>query len=66
MKLVLTSADADEWSRHIDIPFYEATIETNAHNLSLIFADLAVDRADIGDTPFVVASDGPDHKFPIS
>jgi hypothetical protein len=43
MRLVSESAEAGRWSRSLEIPFYEAAIETNGHNLSLVFADLVVD-----------------------
>jgi hypothetical protein len=31
-------------SRELDPPFHEATIETNSHHISLVFADLLVDE----------------------
>ncbi|GIH05816.1 hypothetical protein Rhe02_38830 [Rhizocola hellebori] len=55
MKLVPGSAEAEQWSREIGIPFYEATIETNGHNLSLVFSDLLVETARVGHAPFVVS-----------
>ena len=58
MTLVMDSPDAEWWSGEIGIPFYEAAIETNGHNLSLIFSDLAVDTVDVGYAPFVVADGG--------
>lgn len=64
MKLVMESADANRWSRSLGIPFYEAAIETNGHNLSLVFADLVVDVIGEGHSPFVVPDDGPDFKVP--
>jgi hypothetical protein len=63
MKLVPDSAEAERWSREVGIPFREATIETNGHNLSLVFSDLAVQVVEPGDTPFVVPRGGPDGKF---
>jgi hypothetical protein len=66
MKLVPESAEATVWSRELGLPFYEAAIETNGHNVSLIFSDLVVDTVDVGHTPFVVAEDGPDFKIPLS
>ncbi len=45
MKLVPDSAEARRWSREIGLPFHEATIETNGHNLSLLFSDLTVQAA---------------------
>lgn len=65
-KLQLDSDEAQAWSAHLDRPFYEAKIETNGHNLSLIFADLEVEPVEAGVTPFVIPREGgPDFKFPI-
>jgi len=54
MKLVQDSADAARWSRELGLPFHEATIETNSHNISLVFSDLTVDTVETGYTPFVI------------
>ena len=54
MKLVPDSVDAERWSHDLGIPFHEAAIETNGHNISLVFADLVVDTVDVGHAPFVV------------
>lgn len=62
MRPVSASADAQQWSHDLGIPFYEASIETNGHNLSLVFADLIVDTVSAGHTPFVVSDTGPDAK----
>lgn len=61
MSLVEDSADAQKWSRDLGIPFHEATVETNGHNISLIFADLVVNVIAAGYAPFVVPGDEPDH-----
>ncbi len=66
MKLVLDSADAGLWSRELGLPFYEATIETNGHNVSMVFSDLTVHAVDAGYAPFVVPEGGPDFKIPIA
>jgi hypothetical protein len=65
MKLMEESADAQQWSRDLGLPFYEATIESNGHNISLVFADLVVDVIGSGYATFVVPSSGPDLKIPI-
>jgi hypothetical protein len=65
MKLVADSAEAERWSHELGLPFYEATIETNGHDVSLVFSDLIVQTVDAGYAPFVVAEDGPDFKVPI-
>jgi len=36
MKLVSESHDAERWSRSLGVPFYEAAVETNGHNLQLV------------------------------
>ncbi len=35
-------------------PFHEVVIETNGHNLALVFSDLRVDAVSPGTTPFVI------------
>ncbi|WP_378742227.1 hypothetical protein [Nocardia brasiliensis] len=63
--LRLDSEEAATWSAQLRLPFYEAKIETNGHNLSLIFADLEVESVTAGTVPFVVpAKGGPDFKIP--
>jgi hypothetical protein len=51
MKLVGDSADAQRWADELGIPFYEATLETNCHDISLIFSDLIVDVVGTGHAP---------------
>jgi hypothetical protein len=65
MKLVPRSAEAGQWSRDLGLRFHEAVIETNGHNLSLVFSDLTVDAVPPGHAPFVVPEDGPDGKIPL-
>ncbi|MGH3327928.1 MAG: HalD/BesD family halogenase [Streptomycetales bacterium] len=55
MSLREESAEADSWSRDVGIPFFEARIETNGHNLELIFSDLAVTQVEPGFAPFVIS-----------
>jgi hypothetical protein len=65
MRLVRESAEAERWSRSLKIPFHEAAVEANGHNLSLVFADLVVDVVAAGHAPFVVQDDGPDFKISL-
>lgn len=65
MKLVPDSADAQRWARELGLPFHEAAIETNGHNLTLIFSDLTVQAVEPGSTPFAVPGGGPDAKVPL-
>ncbi|BCJ70189.1 hypothetical protein [Polymorphospora rubra] len=54
MDLVADSAEARQWSRDLDLPFHEAAIGTNGHNISLVFSDLVVDVIPVGHAPFVM------------
>jgi hypothetical protein len=65
MKLLPASAEAGRWSRELGVPFREAVIETNGHNLCLVFSDLVVETVAPGHAPFVVPDDGPDWKVPM-
>jgi hypothetical protein len=42
------SPTAAEWSRRLGRPMHEVRIETNAHNLTLVFHELRVHRTDEG------------------
>lgn len=44
---------------------FEARIETNGHNLELMFSDMVVTRVEPGFTPFAVPDSGPDFKIPL-
>ena len=66
MRLVPDSADARRWSRELGIPLHEAAIETNGHDIRLVFSDLTVQTVDAGHAPFAVPDDGPDFKIPIA
>lgn len=65
MRLLDESDDAQQWSRDLGLPFYEASIETNAHKISLVFADLVVDIIGSGYAPFVVPDGGSDFTIAI-
>lgn len=65
MKLVPDSAEAQRWSCELGLPFHEAAIETNGHNVYLIFSDLTVQAVQPDDAPFVVPESGPDFKIPL-
>jgi hypothetical protein len=43
LKLVADSVGATRWSRDLGLPFHEASVETNCHNISLVLSDLVVD-----------------------
>ncbi|MGI5505361.1 hypothetical protein [Lentzea sp. CA-135723] len=53
-KVVADSAAAQAWSKRLGMPMHEVVIEANGHHISLVFADLVVDRVEPGHTPFVV------------
>jgi hypothetical protein len=54
MTLIAESPKAQQWADALKVPFHEATIETNGHNISLVFSDLTVDVIRPGHAPFVV------------
>ncbi|MFD6438083.1 hypothetical protein [Streptomyces venezuelae] len=51
--LVRDSKAAERWSKEIGIDFHEVRIETNAHDLTLVFSDLEVSEVPVGYAPFV-------------
>ncbi len=53
MRLVEDSTEAVRWTSDLDLQFHEALIETNGHNISLVFSDLSVRVVDVGYAPFV-------------
>lgn len=59
MKLVSPSEDATRWEEAIGVPFHEVSIETNGHNINLVFSDLSVRVLPPGNTPFTVPDGGP-------
>jgi hypothetical protein len=65
IRLLPGTAEAREWSEQLGRPFHEVLIETNGHNISLVFSDLEVAKTDPGHVPFVVPISGPDSKFPL-
>ncbi len=56
-KVVPNSERARRWFEAIGVPFHEARIETNAHVINLVFADLEVTTVEPGHAPYVVARD---------
>jgi hypothetical protein len=51
--LLPESEAARRWSKAVGIDFHEVRIETNAHDLTLIFSDLQVSEVQVGYAPFV-------------
>jgi hypothetical protein len=47
------------------VSFHEVLIETNGHNIRLVFSDLEVTTVDPGYSPFTVPKGGPDFKIPL-
>ncbi|MFE5828901.1 hypothetical protein ACFQ67_08655 [Streptomyces sp. NPDC056488] len=52
-ELRLRSEAALNWSKAVGIDFHEVRIETNAHDLTLLFSDLEVSEVPVGYAPFV-------------
>lgn len=63
--LLPESHETREWSKDLGRRFHHVQVETNGHNISLVFADLKVETLQPGDVAFVVPSSGPDGKVPI-
>lgn len=65
-RVVPDSPRAGHWARALGVPFHEVRIETNGHNLTLVFSELVVEPVGAGYSPFTVGSSGPDFKIPLS
>jgi len=52
-KLLPESEATRRWSNALGVDFHEVRIETNAHNLTLLFSDLQVSEVPVGYAPFV-------------
>jgi hypothetical protein len=52
-KLLPGSKATHRWSKVLGIDFHEVRIETNAHNVTLLFSDLQVSEVPVGYAPFV-------------
>ncbi|MEV6107446.1 hypothetical protein AB0M28_22465 [Streptomyces sp. NPDC051940] len=55
--IVTDSAVAAMWTEAIGLDFHEVRIETNAHDLRLVFSDVAVSELTTGYAPFTVIDD---------
>lgn len=55
--LVPNSSRARSWSRSLGTDFHELRVASNAHEMSLVFADLVVEEVDDGYAPFVVEAE---------
>lgn len=64
-KFVDESVPARTWAEDLGIPFFEVRVETNGHNLNLVFSDLKVERVAAGYSPFVVGEPFWDGKIPL-
>lgn len=60
MQFVSPSADASHWEGVLGVPFYEVFIETNGHNINLVFSGLSVRQVASGYAPFTAPPGGPD------
>jgi len=53
-KVVADSDRARRWKATIGLDFHEARIQTNAHDITLVFTALEVSKLEVGYAPFVV------------
>jgi len=65
MQMMAESKETRDWAALLGLPFHEVLIETNGHNIALVFSDLRVSTVEPGSAPFVVPLTGPDGKFPL-
>ncbi|MFF7725799.1 hypothetical protein [Streptomyces sp. NPDC008001] len=52
-RLLPGSEATRRWSNALGVDFHEVRMETNAHNLTLLFSDLQVSEVPVGYAPFV-------------
>ncbi|MFG2081745.1 hypothetical protein ACGFI5_15415 [Micromonospora tulbaghiae] len=57
-RIVEESPAAQRWAEAIGLEFHEVRIETNTHDLTLLFSDLQVGEPPPGYRPFAVDQDG--------
>jgi len=55
-ELVADSQVAARWATELGIPFHEVRVETNGHNLTLVYSDLRVEPAPHDYVPFRVGA----------
>jgi hypothetical protein len=65
-RLVTDSGRTGHWSQALGLDFHEVTVETNGHNLTLVFSDLEVTEVVEGYSQFTVGTGGPDFKIPLA
>ncbi|OSP29001.1 hypothetical protein B7767_40015 [Streptomyces sp. 13-12-16] len=53
-KLLPESEATRRWSKALGVDFHEVRIETNAHDVTLLFSDLQVSEVPVGYAPFVM------------
>ncbi len=64
-KVVQDSPRAALWFGRLGIPFREVQVNTNAHDIAIVFSDLVVSRGlPTGFAPFVVGDDATTHHLP--
>lgn len=52
------SEESLQWSRDVGIPFHEVLLQSNGHNIELVFSTLRVSVLEPGYAPFVTPGDG--------
>jgi hypothetical protein len=65
LRIVADSERAAHWSTSLGVDFHEVHVGTNGHNLSLVFSELEITKAEPGYVPFTVPPSGPDFKIPL-
>jgi len=63
--IVQDSERAGHWTTALNRDFHEVRVETNGHNLTLVFSELEVSKVEQGYAPFTGPNGGPDVKIPF-
>lgn len=58
--LTAPSATADRWAQELGIDFHQVRIQTNAHDITLVFSDLQISEVPVGYVPFQVTDEAKD------
>jgi len=65
LALISNSTAAEQWSDALGVPFHEARVQTNGHDMTLIFSDLRVEKIFTGYSPFTLGAPFWDGKIPL-
>ena len=64
-EIIEESTWASHWTSVLERDFHEVRVETNGHNLTLIFSELEVTQVEPGYSPSTVPNGAPNFKYPL-